>query len=545
MTLSKSPPAPNKSFTSPRALQAWEKLERLALPGAVEHLRELLTDSQRSQAMSAKLHGLELDFSHQRVTPEVLSALAELGQASNLNLHINSLFGGERVNVTEQRAALHVALRGQGIQNPPWGEAIQLQVATELERICNFVTRFESDQLLGFGGEPFTDVVNLGIGGSALGPLTCVQALEGFNQDSLAKAQRARVHFVSNVDAWSLWQTLKSLNPRTTLFIVQSKTFTTQETTLLAQSAQRWLQDHGCPLESLPLHMVAVTARADLALTQGFLPDQTFHFWDWVGGRYSVWSAIGLPVALAVGNENFKRLLAGARAMDEHFVSAPILQNIPILMGLLGVWNRNFLQAPTHHIATYAYRLRGLTPYIQQLDMESNGKGTHVNGSPVQVQTAPIVWGGLGIDGQHAYFQLIHQGEHLLAVDFIGVRQDPSCPLPLAKEHMQCLHLSMMAQAHAMAVGRDELHTRQEMQSNGLNGEAIDALAPHRSFKGNTPSSSLWLEELDAFSLGMLMALYEHKTFVQATIWGINPFDQWGVELGKTMANQLAMPIKR
>jgi len=291
--------------------------------------------------------------------------------------------------------------------------------------------------------------------------------------------------------------------------------------------------------------MVAVTARADLALTQGFLPDQTFHFWDWVGGRYSVWSAIGLPVALAVGNENFKRLLAGARAMDEHFVSAPILQNIPILMGLLGVWNRNFLQAPTHHIATYAYRLRGLTPYIQQLDMESNGKGTHVNGSPVQVQTAPIVWGGLGIDGQHAYFQLIHQGEHLLAVDFIGVRQDPSCPLPLAQEHMQCLHLSMMAQAHAMAVGRDELHTRQEMQSNGLSAEAIDALAPHRSFKGNTPSSSLWLEELDAYSLGMLMALYEHKTFVQATIWGINPFDQWGVELGKTMASQLAMPLKR
>ena len=259
-----------------------------------------------------------------------------------------------------------------------------------------------------------------------------------------------------------------------------------------------------------------------------------------VGGRYSVWSAIGLPVALAIGADDFKRLLAGARAMDEHFSTAPTLQNIPVLMALLGVWNRNFLKAPSHHIATYAYRLRGLTPYIQQLDMESNGKGTHLNASRVQVETAPIVWGGLGIDGQHAYFQLIHQGEHLVPVDFIGIRQDQNCPMPLTQEHLRCLHLNMMAQAQAMALGRDESHTRSEMQAQGLSPEAIDALAPHRSFKGNTPSSSLWLQELDAFNLGMLMALYEHKTFVQASIWGINPFDQWGVELGKTMANELA-----
>jgi len=527
---------PSKSFNSPHTLRAWRKLEDLAKPGSVEHLRVLLSDSVRSQSMNAKLHGLELDYSHQRVTSEVLTALAELAQECHLSQQIQALFGGERVNVTENRAALHMALRGQGVDSPPWGQSIQLQVSTELERVCAFVDQFESGQLRGYTDEPFTDVVNLGIGGSALGPLTCVEALEGVNPSA-----RAKVHFVSNVDAWSLWQTLKVLNPRTTLFIVQSKTFTTQETSLLAQSAKRWLLDQGCSQESLAKHLVAVTARADLALAQGYLPDQTFHFWDWVGGRYSVWSAIGLPVALAIGQVNFKRLLAGARAMDEHFASTPTLQNIPIVMALLGIWNRNFLGAPSHHIATYAYRLKGLTPYIQQLDMESNGKGTHINGSPVQVQTAPIVWGGLGIDGQHAYFQLIHQGEHLLAVDFIGVRQDPTCPLPLAGEHMRCLHLSMIAQAHAMAVGRDESNTRQEMQSQGLNTEKIDELAPHRSFKGNTPSSSIWLEELDAFSLGMLMALYEHKTFVQATIWGINPFDQWGVELGKTMAQQLSM----
>ena len=534
--------SPSNSFTLPTSIEAWKKLENLAQPGVVEHLRDLLIDPERSHAMTVSLHGMELNYSHQRVTTEVMVALAELAQGTQLKEHTQALFAGERVNVSEQRAALHVALRGQGLQHPPWGEAIQAQVGTELARVCRFVDLFESHQLKGFGGEPFTDVVNLGIGGSALGPMTCVQALEGLNQ---GPSTHARVHFVSNVDAWSLWHTLKGLNPRTTLFVVQSKTFTTQETTLLASSAKRWLVDQGCSEHDLPRHLVAVTARQDLALKQGFLAEQTFHFWDWVGGRYSVWSSIGLPVALAIGAENFKSMLSGARAMDEHFFTAPVLENMPTLMALLGVWNRNFLKAPSHHIATYAYRLRGLTPYIQQLDMESNGKGTHLNANRVQIETAPIVWGGLGIDGQHAYFQLIHQGQHLVPVDFIGVRHDSACPLPLAQEHLRCLQLNMMAQAQAMALGRDESHTRQEMTAQGLSAEAIDALAPHRSFRGNTPSSSLWLQELDAFSLGMLMALYEHKTFVQATLWGINPFDQWGVELGKTMANELAQEGKK
>ena len=537
MNLPATPIAKTARFTAPGTLGAWRKLDDLAKAQAVPHLRELLPDPERALAMTVQLHGLQLDYSHQRVTPTVLEALGELAQASHLSEHIQALFNGSPVNVSEQRAALHVALRGQGVTSPPWGESIQLQVETELERVCSFVKRIESHDLKGYSNEPFTDVVNLGIGGSALGPLTCVQALEGLN---VGRSPRPKVHFVSNVDAWSLWQTLEGLNPRTTLFIVQSKTFTTQETTLLAQSAKRWLLDHGCPPTALYQNLVAVTAREDLAAKQGFLPSQTFRFWDWVGGRYSVWSAIGLPVALAIGADDFKRLLAGARAMDEHFSTAPTLQNIPVLMALLGVWNRNFLKAPSHHIATYAYRLRGLTPYIQQLDMESNGKGTHLNASHAQVETAPIVWGGLGIDGQHAYFQLIHQGEHLVPVDFIGIRQDQNCPMPLTQEHLRCLHLNMMAQAQAMALGRDEAHTRREMQAQGLSPDEVDALAPHRSFKGNTPSSSLWLQELDAFNLGMLMALYEHKTFVQASIWGINPFDQWGVELGKTMANELA-----
>jgi glucose-6-phosphate isomerase len=333
------------------------------------------------------------------------------------------------------------------------------------------------------------------------------------------------VHYVSNVDAWSLYTTLATLNPARTAFVVQSKTFTTQETMTLATSAKRWLLDAGCPEGQLHQHLIAVTANPQISQAQGFSPEHTFGFWDWVGGRYSVWSAIGLPLAISIGAFAFQDMLLGARAMDEHFMSAPKDQNLPLLMALLGVWNRNFLGATTHNIAPYASPLGKFASFLQQMDMESNGKRTHIDGSPVEVATAPVLWGGLGIDGQHAYFQLIHQGQHLVPMDFIGLRTERS-PLPFAAEHHRVVLLNMQAQAQALAIGRSP-------------EETVQRLAPHRSYPGNVPSTTIWVDALTPRSMGALMALYEHKVFCQAAIWGIHAYDQWGVELGKKMAKDM------
>jgi glucose-6-phosphate isomerase len=446
------------------------------------------------------------------------------------------MFRGELINTTEQRAVLHVALRGSHVPNPPWGHAISKAVANELHRVCTFAEKVREGQVKGHGQESITDVVNLGIGGSDLGPRMTTEALSHLTRDSFKN--KVRVHYVSNVDAWSLYTTLAPLNPARTMFVVQSKTFTTQETMTLAASAKRWLLDGGCPPDDLGRHLVAVTANPELSMAQGFASDHTFGFWDWVGGRYSVWSAIGLPLAISIGAFAFQDMLLGARAMDEHFLSAPPQQNLPLLMGLLGVWNRNFLHATTHNIAPYASPLGKFASFLQQMDMESNGKSTHVDGSAVTVATAPVLWGGLGIDGQHAYFQLIHQGQHLVPMDFIGLRTERS-PLPLAAEHHRIVLLNMQAQAKALAIGRSEDETRLELQVTGLNKADIDRLAPHRNYPGNVPSSTIWVDALTPRSMGALMALYEHKVFCQAAVWGIHAYDQWGVELGKKMAKDI------
>jgi len=523
---------PMTTFVPPQHRHAWKALQALA-DHSQPHLRDLLQDSQRGDQFHASGAGITIDYARQRINTDVLQQLLALADESAVMVQAQAMFRGEAINTTEQRAVLHVALRGSHVPNPPWGAKISKQVAQELLRVCMFAEKVREGHLKGYEGEAITDVVNLGIGGSDLGPRMTTEALSHLTRDSFKN--KVRVHYVSNVDAWSLYTTLAKLTPARTAFVVQSKTFTTQETMTLAASAQRWLLDAGCPQAQLHQHLVAVTANPHLSQAQGFSAEHTFGFWDWVGGRYSVWSAIGLPLAISIGAFAFQDMLLGARAMDEHFLSTPAQHNLPLLMALFGVWNRNFLGASTHNIAPYASPLGRFASFLQQMEMESNGKRTHVDGSPVEVATAPVIWGGLGIDGQHAYFQLIHQGHHLVPMDFIGLRTERS-PLPLAAEHHRVVLLNMQAQAQALALGRTPEETVQALRDSGMDEADVQRLAPHRSYPGNVPSTTIWVDALTPRSMGALMALYEHKVFCQAAIWGIHAYDQWGVELGKTMA---------
>ena len=524
-----------KPFVKPQHRQAWKALQVLS-QSTQPHLRELLKDPKRTAQWQVSGAGISIDYSRQRVTEEVLQQLLALVDESQVMAQAEAMFRGDAINTTEQRAVLHVALRGSHVPNPPWGASISKEVGHELLRVCMFAEKVREGQLKGHTKESITDVVNLGIGGSDLGPRMTTEALSYLTRESFKN--KVRVHYVSNVDAWSLYTTLATLNPACTAFVVQSKTFTTQETMTLATSAKRWLLDAGCPEGQLHQHLIAVTANPQISQAQGFSPEHTFGFWDWVGGRYSVWSAIGLPLAISIGAFAFQDMLLGARAMDEHFMSAPTDQNLPLLMALLGVWNRNFLGATSHNIAPYASPLGKFATFLQQMDMESNGKRTHIDGSPVEVATAPVLWGGLGIDGQHAYFQLIHQGQHLVPMDFIGLRTERS-PLPFAAEHHRVVLLNMQAQAQALAIGRSPEETVQALRDGGLDEAEVQRLAPHRSYPGNVPSSTIWVDALTPRSMGALMALYEHKVFCQAAIWGINAYDQWGVELGKKMAKDM------
>ena len=523
----------NTAFTTPTQRPAWQRLQALAGQG-LPHLRELLgcgADARHAR-LQWQAAGLRLDASHQQITPEVLQALLALAEDCDVHAQADAQRRGEAINLTENRAVLHVALRGGAMASPPWGAQVATRVQAELERFLDAAERIRDGRWTGHRGQRITDVVNIGIGGSDLGPRMAVQAL-----DALAHPE-VRVHFVSNPDAWALHALLRGLHADRTVFVVQSKTFTTQETLTLAASARRWLADHGLGGEAQAPHLIAVTASPQVSQQQGYAATNTFGFWDWVGGRYSVWSAIGLPLAVAIGADAFRAFLSGGHAMDEHFWNAPTAQNMPLMLALLGIWNRNFMGSPTHLVASYASRLCHFPRFLQQLDMESNGKSTHVDGSPVQVGTGPIVWGGLGIEGQHAYFQLIHQGQHRIPVDFIGVETE-DCPLPLAAEHHRVTLLNLQAQARALALGRDAQATAAELRASGLDEAGVRALLPHRTFRGNVPSSTLWLPALTPHSLGALVALYEHKVFCQAAIWGIHAFDQWGVELGKTMARQI------
>ena len=520
-----------RTFTPVHLSPAWLSLQSLALAN-LPSLRELLTDTSRSSSMQLQACGIHMDFTHQRVNETVLQALQALAKDRHVDDQLRAMFQAEAINTTEHRSVLHMALRGSHLSKPPWDQAVSSKVKTQLDKICVFAEKMRSGACAGYSNLAITDVVNMGIGGSDLGPRMATMALQ------TAANPTVRVHFVSNVDAWSLQQTLHKLNPATTAFVVQSKSFSTQETMTLAASARRWLSDGGCPAKLFPRHLMAVTANPALALAQGFEADHVFEFWDWVGGRYSIWSAIGLPLAIAIGAKAYRDMLQGACDMDAHVQSATPDSNMPLLMAVLGIWNRNFLGADSLHIAPYASCLGMLVPYLQQMDMESNGKSTHIDGSAVQVGTSPLLWGGLGIDGQHAYFQMIHQGTHLVATEFIGVKTESS-DLPFAAEHHRVVLLNMKAQAQALAIGRTAQETQTLLIKEGLPESEASQLAPHRSYAGNRPSTTLWLEAITPHSLGALMAMYEHKVFYQAAIWGIHAYDQWGVELGKTLAKQM------
>jgi len=518
--------------SSPSTLPAWQTLAQQAAQANLT-LRELFEqDPTRPARMTVEAAGITLDFARQRISPTILQSLLDLASQADLTGQRDAMFAGAPINATERRSVLHTALRGNATGDAPWGRAIHDAVQHELTRVCDFAERVRNGDLQGFRGEAISDVVNIGIGGSDLGPRMAAEALSRFAGDTV------HVHYVSNPDPWAIYRILRELDPARTLFIVSSKTFTTQETLTLAATAWRWLADAGCSQAQAARQFAAITASPEQAAALGYPADQTFLFWDWVGGRYSVWSALGLPLAIAIGARGFRDFLAGAHAMDQHFRSAPSDQNLPILLALAGIWNRNFLHAPTQLISPYASRLAYFPAFIQQMDMESNGKQTHVDGTPCTVDTGPIVWGGLGIDGQHAYFQLLHQGKHLVPIDFIGVRTEDT-PLPLAAEHQRVVLANLVAQTRALAYGRDLNETLAELRAGGLPEDEAQRLAPHRTFPGNVPSNVIWLERLTPSTLGALIALYEHKIFSQAAIWGIHAFDQWGVELGKKVVRDV------
>ena len=507
---------------------AWPALKarRDALLGT--DLRTLFrTDPERARRMQASACGITLDYSKNLLCAESLALLLRLAAEADLPARTAALFAGAHLNATEDRAVLHMALRA-----PPgreWmvdGVDIAAEVHAVRRRMRAFAERLRDGTWLGHGGDPITDVVNIGIGGSDLGPAMVCEALRD------QAHPRLRMHFVSNVDGVQIGDVLRGCRPETTLFIVASKTFTTQETLANARAARAWLIDHAGSAEAVARHFVAVSTSAAAVAAFGIDPANMFGFWDWVGGRFSLWSAIGLPIMVAIGPERFDALLAGAHTMDEHFRSAPLAANLPVLMALCGIWNVSFLELPSQLIAPYHQRLHRLPAYLQQLDMESNGKSVRLDGSAVPCPTSPILWGEQGINGQHAYFQLLHQGTQKVAVDFIGVLEPGRADEGLHR----IAFANLVAQAEALMRGRTAAEAEGEMRAAGLPEERIRELLPHRVFGGNRPSNVLLLERLDPRTLGALIAAYEHRTFVQGAIWGINSFDQWGVELGKQLA---------
>lgn len=479
-------------------------------------------DPHRFSAFSLELEEILFDFSKQKVLPETIQRLCALAEACGLSEKRQALFAGEKVNATEKRPALHTALRDTS--HTPLilqGQDIKLKIHTVLERMGHFVEAVHSGEKRGATGLPFTDVLSLGIGGSELGPMMVSEALNAYKTSSL------NVHFISNVDGHTLASLLTSLNPATTLCIANSKTFTTQETLTNLNTVKAWFNTAFQSSTMGDNHCVAVTAEQERARAYGILPEHIFPFWDFVGGRYSVWSAVGLPIALQLGRVHFRAFLQGAECMDKHFYSAPFDKNMPVLMGLLGIWNINFWGTTTHLIMPYDNRLAKFPNYMQQLEMESNGKRVAQDGCVLPYATAPIIWGGVGCNGQHAYMQLLHQGSHVVPVDFLIAAKGN----PKLQEQHRVLLASCFSQSKALMEGTCEAASASQ--------NTTDTLFSHKFYPGNRPSSTLVYPELTPKILGALIALYEHKVFVQSVIWNINPFDQWGVELGKTITNTL------
>ncbi|HWS33585.1 MAG TPA: glucose-6-phosphate isomerase [Actinoplanes sp.] len=503
----------------------WQTLQGLAEKFSAVHLRDLFgSDPQRGERYAAELAGLYVDYSKNLVTDEVLTALTALAQRAKLSEKISAMFSGEHINITEDRAVLHTALRlPRDAQLVVDGQDVVADVHQVLDKMGAFADKVRSGEWKGHTGEHIKTIVNIGIGGSDLGPVMAYEALKDFTQRDI------ECRFVSNIDPTDLFEKTHDLDPATTLFIVVSKTFTTQETLTNAKEARAWLLEGlGGDAAAVAKHFVAVSTNASKVADFGIDTDNMFGFWDWVGGRYSLPSAVGLSVLIAIGKERFAEMLTGYHAVDEHFRSTPIERNIPALLGLINVWYDTFLGAQSHAVLPYAQYLHRFAAYLQQLTMESNGKSVRISGEPATFQTGEIFWGEPGTNGQHAFYQLIHQGTKLIPADFIGF----SKPNHDIGEMHDLLMSNFLAQTGALAFGR----TLEQVEAEGTDPK----VAPHRVMQGNHPTTTILAESLTPATFGQLVALYEHITFTQGVIWEINSFDQWGVELGKVMANQLA-----
>jgi glucose-6-phosphate isomerase len=525
------------------ASAGWRALEAHAGVLKGRHLRELFADDAgRFERLSLSVGPILLDYSKNLVDARAMELLMGLAREQGVERLRDAMFAGERINVTENRAVLHVALRNRpgpdGRARPIHDQGVDVmpEVLATLERFTGFAEAVRGGAHVGHTGRRITDIVNIGIGGSDLGPVMVCEALKPYSKRDL------RLHFVSNIDGTHLAETLRGLDAATTLFIVASKTFTTQETITNARTARAWLVERLGDQRAVAKHFVAVSTNAKEVAAFGIDLANMFGFWDWVGGRYSLWSAIGLPIALSVGRQNFIELLVGAHEMDEHFRTAPLEGNMAAILGVLGVWYNNFIGAHTHALLPYDQYLHRFAAYFQQGDMESNGKGVRRDGAACDYQTGPVVWGEPGTNGQHAFYQLIHQGTKLVPCDFIAPinTHNPISPPGAAPgEHHRILMSNFFAQAEALGFGKSEAQVRAELAKDGLSGEALERLVPHKVFAGNRPSNSILIDRLTPRSLGMLVALYEHKVFVQGAIWGINSYDQWGVELGKQLAKAI------
>lgn len=515
----------------PTSLQAWKNLAEHYKSASALHMRDLFAqDANRFDKYHAKLNDILVDYSKNRITDETLKQLFDLAKEAKVQEWIGKMFSGEKINNTENRAVLHVALRNRS--NTPIvvdGEDVMPKVNAVLDKMKQFCDKVQSGAWKGYTGKTITDIVNIGIGGSDLGPFMVTEALKPYAHKSL------NVHFVSNVDGTHIVETLKKVNPETTLFIVASKTFTTQETLANANSAKSWFLATAKDQAAVAKHFVALSTNTKEVAAFGIDTNNMFEFWDWVGGRYSLWSAIGLSIAVYIGFDNFVELLSGAHEVDNHFKNTPFEKNIPVILALIGIWYNNFFEADSHAILPYDQYLHRFAAYFQQGDMESNGKGVTKDGQKVDYSTGPIIWGEPGTNGQHAFYQLIHQGTKLVPADFLAPAQSQN---PLGDHHPKLLS-NFFAQTEALMKGKTATEAKAELEKAGVAGQTLEELTQHKVFSGNRPTNSILFKKLTPKTLGSLIAIYEHKIFVQGVIWDINPYDQWGVELGKQLANKI------
>jgi glucose-6-phosphate isomerase len=499
------------------------------------HMRSLFqADPNRFDKFSLMLDDLLLDYSKHRITEETLTLLFQIAREAKIEKWRERMFSGEKINITENRAVLHTALRNRS-NTPVYvdGHNVMPDVNAVLSQMRLFSEKVRNGEWKGFSGKKITDIVNIGIGGSDLGPVMVCDALKPYAKPDL------NVHFVSNIDGAHLVRALEKCHPETTLFIVASKTFTTQETMTNARSARTWFLNAAKDNAHIAKHFVALSTNATAVTDFGIAAENMFEFWDWVGGRYSLWSAIGLSIAIYVGMDNFEELLAGGHDMDNHFRTAPLEQNMPVIMALIGIWYNNFLHADSHAILPYDQSMARFPAYMQQADMESNGKFMCRDGKRVHYKTGPVIWGEAGTNGQHAFYQLIHQGTPIVPADFIMPIHSHYAVGNNGNEHHKILLANFLAQTQALMLGKTKEEARLELENQGFSGEALEKLLPHKIFEGDRPTTSILFNKLTPNTLGRLIALYEHKIFIQGIIWDINSFDQWGVEYGKQIASQI------